>query len=141
MNIVKNKLILVKEQEFEYKEKIRCMEDLIDFIKDVIKIEQEPEEVLYLITLCNANQIHSLMEEARFTINSCNFLESEIYKIVLLSNCRKFILVHNHPSGIAKPSLDDRKVTDDMKKSSKLLGLNFLDHIVIGDNCYTSCFE
>ena len=73
MNIVKNKLILVKEQEFEYKEKIRCMEDLIDFIKDVIKIEQEPEEVLYLITLSNANQIHSFMEVARGTINCCNF--------------------------------------------------------------------
>ena len=141
MNIVKNKLILVKEQEFEYKEKIRCMEDLIDFIKDVIKIEQEPEEVLYLITLSNANQIHSFMEVARGTINCCNFHEADIYKRVLLSNCRKFILVHNHPSGIAKPSLDDRKVTDDMKKSSKLLGLNFLDHIVIGDNCYISCFE
>ena len=141
MNIVKNKLILVKEQEFEYKEKIRCMEDLIDFIKDVIKIEQEPEEVLYLITLSNANQIHSFMEVARGTINCCNFHEAYIYKRVLLSNCRKFILVHNHPSGIAKPSLDDRKVTEDMKKSSKLLGLNFLDHIVIGDNCYTSCFE
>lgn len=141
MNIVKNKLILVKEQEFEYKEKIRCMENLIDFIKDVIKIEQEPEEVLYLITLSNANQIHSFMEVARGTINCCNFHEADIYKRVLLSNCRKFILVHNHPSGIAKPSLDDRKVTDDMKKSSKLLGLNFLDHIVIGDNCYTSCFE
>jgi len=141
LNIVKNKLILVKEQEFEYKEKIRCMENLIDFIKDVIKIEQEPEEVLYLITLSNANQIHSFMEVARGTINCCNFHEADIYKRVLLSNCRKFILVHNHPSGIAKPSLDDRKVTDDMKKSSKLLGLNFLDHIVIGDNCYTSCFE
>ncbi len=141
MNIVKNKLILVKEQEVEYKEKIRCMEDLIDFIKDVIKIEQEPEEVLYLITLSNANQIHSFMEVARGTINCCNFHEADIYKRVLLSNCRKFILVHNHPSGIAKPSLDDRKVTEDMKKSSKLLGLNFLDHIVIGDNCYTSCFE
>ena len=141
MNIVKNKLILVKEQEFEYKEKIRCMENLIDFIKDVIKIEQEPEEVIYLITLSNANQIHSFMEVARGTINCCNFHEADIYKRVLLSNCRKFILVHNHPSGIAKPSLDDRKVTEDMKKSSKLLGLNFLDHIVIGDNCYTSCFE
>lgn len=141
MNIVKNKLILVKEQEFEYKEKIRCMENLIDFIKDVIKIEQDPEEVLYLITLSNANQIHSFMEVARGTINCCNFHEADIYKRVLLSNCRKFILVHNHPSGIAKPSLDDRKVTEDMKKSSKLLGLNFLDHIVIGDNCYTSCFE
>lgn len=141
MNIVKNKLILIKEQEFEYKEKIRCMEDLIDFIKDVIKIEQEPEEVLYLITLSNANQIHSFMEVARGTINCCNFHEADIYKRVLLSNCRKFILVHNHPSGIAKPSLDDRKITEDMKKSSKLLGLNFLDHIVIGDNCYTSCFE
>lgn len=141
MNIVKNKLILVKEQEVEYKKNIRCMEDLIDFIKDVIKIEQEPEEVLYLITLSNANQIHSFMEVARGTINCCNFHEADIYKRVLLSNCRKFILVHNHPSGIAKPSLDDRKVTEDMKKSSKLLGLNFLDHIVIGDNCYTSCFE
>ena len=81
------------------------------------------------------------MEVARGSTNCCRVNEADIYKRVIVSNCRKFIILHNHPSGISKPSLDDKKITKDIKKSSTMLGLIFLDHIVVGDNEYTSCFE
>lgn len=141
MHIAKSKLIIVKEQELEYKKKIKCKEDIIDFIKTIIKPFEEPEEVLYLITLTSANTIHSFMEVARGNMNCCRIHEPDIYKRIIVSNCQKFILLHNHPSGISKPSLNDKKITQDIKKSSTMLGLIFLDHIVVGDNEYTSCFE
>ncbi len=50
-------------------------------------------------------------------------------------------MVHNHPSGDATPSKEDFEMTKALKKSSSLLGINFLDHIVIGNNNYTSCLE
>lgn len=141
MKVAKSKLIVVKEQEVDYKGKIRCKEDIVDFVKDVIKLFEEPEEVLYLVTLTNSNNIHSYMEVARGSMNCCRVHEADIYKRVIVSNCTKFILLHNHPSGIAKPSLDDKRITKDIKNSSAMLGLIFLDHIVVGDNEYTSCFE
>ena len=142
LNIVKNKLILVPEQEIEYTETIiRCMDDLFDFLHNIVKISQEPEELLCVITLTNANQIQSFMEVARGTTDCCRFNELDVYKRVILSNCRKFILVHNHTSGRAVPSENDKKVTENMKKTSEILGLQFLDHIIVGNNTYCSCFE
>lgn len=48
------------------------------------------------------------------------------------------VIVHNHPSGNAQPSLEDVKVTKKVKDASKLIGLNFCDHIIIGQDGYFS---
>ena len=50
----------------------------------------------------------------------------------------KIILVHNHPSGNPKPSLEDVNITNRLYRCSKLLGIELLDHIVIGDGIYES---
>ena len=50
----------------------------------------------------------------------------------------KIILVHNHPSGISLPSKQDYDITEKLEKSANLLGIELLDHIVIGKNEYTS---
>lgn len=141
MQIIKQKLILVQEQTIEYKKKISSSLDLYNFIKNVIKLDQEPEEVLCLITLNSPNTINSFMEVARGDINCCNVSESDIYKRVFVSNCKKFILVHNHPSGITTPSGCDIRLTSRIKKSSELLDLDFLDHMIIGNNEYYSCLN
>lgn len=50
----------------------------------------------------------------------------------------RFILVHNHPSGDATPSIEDLEITKKIEEGAKLLQLQFLDHIVIGDGIYQS---
>ena len=50
----------------------------------------------------------------------------------------KIILVHNHPSGDSEPSNADFKITDRMYEAAELLGIQFLDHIVIGDGSFES---
>ena len=50
----------------------------------------------------------------------------------------KIILVHNHPSGISLPIKQDYDITEKLEKSANLLGIELLDHIVIGKNEYTS---
>ena len=50
----------------------------------------------------------------------------------------KIILVHNHPSGDAKPSKGDYKVTDRIYEAAQLMGIQLLDHIIIGDGLYQS---
>lgn len=125
MLIQRQKLILVKEQEIEYTNKITSSMVVFDFIKNFIKLENEPEEVLYLITITSKNNINSFMEVARGSLNSCYVNDFDIYKRIFLSNCRKFILVHNHPSGDPRPSKADIEFTEKIKSTSNILKLDF----------------
>lgn len=65
------------------------------------------------------------------TVNSTLFSPRDIYKSAILSNSSGIILLHNHPSGNPKPSDEDRFVTQQMIKSSKIMDIRFLDHIIV----------
>lgn len=141
MTITKQKLLLVKEQEFEYNTKICSTLELVEFVRNVLKINNEPQEVIYLLSLNNKNQLVSFIELARGGLNMCNISKNEIFKNVLLSNSSKFILIHNHPSGDPTPSKSDIEVTKEILKGCEILGIEFLDHLVIGDNEYQSIMK
>ena len=51
------------------------------------------------------------------------------------------MLLHNHPSGDATPSRDDLLVTGRIKETGELVDIPLIDHIIIGDGCYTSLKE
>ena len=53
----------------------------------------------------------------------------------------KIILVHNHPTGDATPSEQDIKFTSYLYDATKLLGIELVDHLVIGNKMYTSIFS
>lgn len=56
----------------------------------------------------------------------------EIFKSTILSNAASIMLVHNHPSGRLVPSAEDIVLTDRVKKLSDLIGVKFLDHVIVG---------
>ena len=62
----------------------------------------------------------------------------ECFKPVLLSNACSVILSHNHPSGDPLPSQEDRAITARLVQAGKLLGIDVLDHIIVGDGKYFS---
>lgn len=141
MTITRQKLLLVKEQEFKYNQKISSTLDLVDFIMNVLNINNEAQEVVYILSLNNKNQLVSFTEIARGGLNMCNITQNEIFKNVLLSNSNKFILVHNHPSGDSTPSKNDIDITKKILRSCEILGIEFLDHLVIGDDEYQSIMK
>lgn len=61
-----------------------------------------------------------------------------VMKHVLLAEATAFILVHNHPSGSCRPSLDDERLTRQMREAGQTLKLTLLDHIVVADGDYYS---
>ena len=132
--ISKNKLILVKEQEFNYNITLKSNIDAIDFLKNVLKLQEEPEEVFVCITLDNRNNINGFFEIARGGINFCNISIQSLFKRILISNCNKFIVAHNHPSGDNKESLDDIKATKKINEVANILELQLLDSLIIADN-------
>jgi DNA repair protein RadC len=56
---------------------------------------------------------------------------------LLLCGANSFVLLHNHPSGDTSPSKEDIAAFKRIKQCSELLGINFLDNIIVGDNYYS----
>lgn len=61
-----------------------------------------------------------------------------VAKYAVESLCAGVFFIHNHPSGNVKPSLEDRQITDKLKKALSLLDINLIDSIIISDGSYYS---
>jgi DNA repair protein RadC len=75
------------------------------------------------------------------TVNASLITPREIFIEALRSNAVSIVILHNHPSGDATPSKNDLSVTKRIMEAGKLIGINLIDHIIIGDNTYTSLKE
>ena len=64
-----------------------------------------------------------------------------IIKNALLKEATALILCHNHPSGVAKPSSEDRRTTRQLIAAGKIFDIRVLDHLIIGENSYFSLAE
>lgn len=62
----------------------------------------------------------------------------EVFKKSLIMSCKSLIIAHNHPSGDPEPSNEDTETTKRIKEGAELLGLQLLDHIIIGKDRYFS---
>lgn len=66
---------------------------------------------------------------------------AELFRKALIRNAVMIVVLHNHPSGDPAPSDEDIRMTEDLNRGAKLLGLKLADHIVIGDHQYFSFHE
>lgn len=98
-----------------------------------LRMDQEPDELTVLLTLDTKKQITGIFEVSRGTLNSSIVHPRDIFKRALLQNAANIIMVHNHPSGDPMPSKDDIEVTRRIEEAGKLLGIQLIDHIIIGD--------
>ncbi|HSI85947.1 MAG TPA: DNA repair protein RadC [Candidatus Methylacidiphilales bacterium] len=89
-------------------------------------------ESLRVILLNTKQKILGIEEVTRGTINESIFHPREVLRSAVTRLAFGFVLVHNHPSGDPTPSTADKKVTQQLKQASDLMGIRFLDHIIIG---------
>ena len=139
----KYRLQMIKEESHKYEisKKISSPKDATEVVKCVLGLHEQAEEVGVLITLNNKNNVTGLFEVSRGTINASYLNCREIFKRAILNNAKSIIVAHNHPSGDSTPSKEDISVTEAIKKSGHFLGIELLDHIIIGDDNSTSLKE
>ena len=65
----------------------------------------------------------------------------EVFKDAIIASAAAIIVAHNHPSGDPSPSAEDRRITQRLHECGQLLGIELLDHIIIGDNRFVSLKE
>ena len=75
------------------------------------------------------------------TVNASLITPRELFIEALQKNAVSIIILHNHPSGDPSPSREDRLITERIRQAGDLIGIELLDHIVIGNNCYISFSE
>lgn len=108
------------------------------YMEQMRHLEQEQLVVMYFDTKCSLIKDKILTTG---TINQSLISSREIFVEALKCNAVNIVLVHNHPSGNCVPSRDDCKVTKKIQEAGKLIGINLIDHIIIGDRKYTSLKE
>lgn len=75
------------------------------------------------------------------TLNVCLVEMREVFKHAILNNAAGIVCFHNHPSGDAEPSREDRLMTEKLKAAGELLGIPMLDHIIVTEEQYYSFKE
>lgn len=73
--------------------------------------------------------------------NAVSIDPKQIFIEALAARASNMIIMHNHPSGRCRPSRDDNMLTDTVKQAGNIIGVQLLDHIIIGDQCYYSYHE
>lgn len=137
VNISKYKLQVVKETGGRYDlddKKIKGPSDVENALYEIFRLDQEPEEVMVMLTLNNKNMITGAFEVSRGSLSSAIVHPREIYKRALLMNSARIIIAHNHPSGNPTPSKEDDNVTERLSDAGRLLGIELLDHLIVGDD-------
>ena len=113
--------------------------DVVDILFDEMRFEKQ--EILKVVILGNKNKLLKIKDIAK----GCgNFVRASIKNVLneaVKVQAMQIILVHNHPSGDVTPSQNDIEFTREVKKASTILGINLIDHIIIGGNNYISIFS
>lgn len=145
MRITKYSVQLVKEENKTYqvpkdisKLMVSSRNIVADVVNKVFKLDRQTDEHFVMLALDTKNKIVGGFVITIGTINSSLVNTRGIFQRALLCNASKIILAHNHPSGNVEPSREDISVTKNISKCGELLGIELLDHIIIGDNDYTS---
>jgi len=123
------------------KVEIKNPEDVFNIMKEVYRTNDEfdkDREQLYLMCVDARMNLLSLDLISLGTINESLISPREIYRTALSKNAVSVILIHNHPSGSSEPSEEDITATVRVKEAGNILGIALQDHIVIGDNNFTS---
>jgi DNA repair protein RadC len=99
------------------------------------------QEHLRVILLDRRNRVLETVEVYKGSVNSSQVRIGEVFKEAVRKNASAVVVIHNHPSGDPTPSPDDVAVTRAIVQAGKLLDVEVLDHLVIGQGKWVSLKE
>ncbi|HDP73501.1 MAG TPA: JAB domain-containing protein [Candidatus Woesearchaeota archaeon] len=118
---------------------IKCAKDVFNAFQ--YELGSRKQEEVHLLCLDCSNRIIEKKKIFVGTLNESIIHPREIFKEAVKNSSHGIILVHNHPSGRCFPSEEDEKVTEMLSEAGKIIGIRFLDHVIICDESYYSFRE
>jgi DNA repair protein RadC len=115
---------------------IKSPKDVADLLIEELKYEKR--EILKVLILNTKNVVKKISNIAIGGVSWVNVEPKDILQDAIKMGMNKIIIVHNHPSGDATPSISDIEMTKKIDQCANLFGIQLLDHIVIGDGTFCS---
>lgn len=129
---------IVREKEvagyFHIPETITCPEAAYDTIIELTEANRETQEIFGVISLNTKNKVLGCEIVHKGSVNSSIVHPRDVYKLALLKGATSIMVFHNHPSGNPTPSREDIDVTERLVEGGRLLGIELIDHIIVGDD-------
>lgn len=152
MNIVKYRTKLTEQQRvvLEKELSVYCPdvdrqmnspEKIVNLARTYLRMHELPEEYMYMVCMNTKLHMTGVFEISHGNANSSIVGTREVFQKALLANAISIIFIHNHPSGDPKPSREDIAVTRKLVDAGNLIGIQVLDHIIIGRPGYSSLKE
>lgn len=112
---------------------VRSPESAEEIFREVFNTDAMTKEHLMLASLNTKNKVEALHIVHIGSLNASIVHPRDVMQLAVLDNAASIILAHNHPSGDPAPSNEDIQVTKRIKDAGKILGIELLDHIILGD--------
>lgn len=152
MRVVKYKTKLIEQQRVvlekelsvycpEVDRKMNSPEKIVTLARDYLHMHELPEEYMYMVCMNTKLDMIGVFEISHGNVNSSIVGTREVFQKALLANAVCIALIHNHPSGDPKPSREDVEVTKRLIEAGNILGIQVLDHIIIGRPEFSSLKE
>lgn len=104
-------------------------------------MRHEKQEIMKLLMLNSKSHLIGETDISKGTVNASLITPRELFIEALKKDAVSIIILHNHPSGDPAPSKEDILITARIRDAGNLIGIELLDHIIIGNNCYISFSE
>lgn len=115
---------------------VRCPQDVFDLLAP--EMEALPQEQMRVVLLDSRNRVLDVVLVYQGNVNTAVVRTAELFRDAVVANAPAVILVHNHPSGDPSPSPEDVKLTKDAAQAALLLGIDLLDHVIVGQGRFVS---
>lgn len=141
MKTRKTKLQVIQEIAVEHQHRVSQPEDVLTIMNEIVSIEPpeiQAQERVWSLLLENSQVVKKVVLVAVGGTTNCVVDLKVLLRDALLNRCGRIIMVHNHPSGDPKPSVDDINLTDRIKKGCQMVDIKLVDHVIIGRDSFYS---
>ena len=101
-------------------------------------VADDPRESFFALYLDTRHRIIGVHTVSIGTLDSASVHPREVLGPALAMSAAAIIIAHNHPSGDPTPSKADNVVTSRLRQAAELLGIDFLDHVIVGESSFFS---
>lgn len=118
---------------------VKCPQDVAGLLMEEMRyLKKEHMKLVLLNIKCN---LISVEEISVGSLNASIVHPREVFNPAIRKSSASIIMVHNHPSGDPAPSSEDVSITARIAEAGKLIGIELVDHVIIGDGKYISMKE
>ena len=127
---------LISDHQSAFKVRVRDSRQVADLLMEELMYEKR--EFFITIILNSKLQIESKSVISIGNLDSAPVHPREVFAPAVKRGAAAVVVAHNHPSGDPTPSRQDIEVTKRLLKASEILGIKLMDHVIIGNGCFTS---